>query len=155
MFDPATGTWFLRNTASAGVPDIGPFTFGAPGWDAVVGDWDGDGRTTVGVVDRTGASTPTRPSGTCATATLPRPDVTPSPTGRHNVVPVVGDWDGNGTCTVGVFDPTNATWYLRNSNSAGAPTSPPSPSAPPGGSRSSATGTATAPSPSAWWTPPP
>src|SRR5262249_47522628 len=41
--------------------------------------------------------------------------------------PVVGDWDGSGTDTVGVFDPIGqfgkapATWYLRNSNSAGAP----------------------------------
>jgi hypothetical protein len=33
----------------------------------------------------------------------------------------VGDWDGNGTTTIGMFDPTTATWYLRNSNSPGAP----------------------------------
>src|SRR5262249_26130376 len=41
--------------------------------------------------------------------------------------PVVGDWDGNGTDTVGAFDPVGqfgkppATWYLRNSNTPGAP----------------------------------
>jgi hypothetical protein len=34
---------------------------------------------------------------------------------------VVGDWDGNRSTTVGTFDPGTATWYLRNSNSPGAP----------------------------------
>src|SRR5205823_2802516 len=57
-----------KNSNTPGAPDIAPFRFGAPGW-----------------------------------------------------LPVVGDWDGNGTSTVGVFDPTFATWYLRNSNSPGAP----------------------------------
>jgi hypothetical protein len=33
---------------------------------------------------------------------------------------VVGDWDGNGTTTVGVIDP-GGTWYTRNENSAGVP----------------------------------
>ena len=34
-------------------------------------------------------------------------------------IPVVGDWDGNGTDTIGVY--RNGTWFLRNSNAAGAP----------------------------------
>jgi hypothetical protein len=34
--------------------------------------------------------------------------------------PITGDWDGNGTTTVGVFAP-NATFYLRNENAAGPP----------------------------------
>jgi hypothetical protein len=33
---------------------------------------------------------------------------------------VVGDWDGNGTSTVGAVDAAG-TWYLRNSNSPGGP----------------------------------
>src|SRR5262249_54417092 len=35
--------------------------------------------------------------------------------------PVVGDWTGSGTSTIGVVDPATNTWYLRNSNSVGAP----------------------------------
>src|SRR5262249_51614954 len=31
-FDPATGTWYLRNSNSPGAPDITPFRYGAPGW---------------------------------------------------------------------------------------------------------------------------
>ena len=34
-------------------------------------------------------------------------------------IPVVGDWDGNGTETIGVF--RSGTWYLRNANGGGAP----------------------------------
>jgi hypothetical protein len=33
--------------------------------------------------------------------------------------PVVGDWNGDGTFTIGVVDPSTMTWYLRNSNSPG------------------------------------
>jgi hypothetical protein len=41
--------------------------------------------------------------------------------------PVLGDWDGDGTATVGAVDgtgasdPRSAVWYLRNENSAGPP----------------------------------
>src|SRR5262249_29649839 len=43
--------WYLRNSNSAGAPDVAPFAFGARGWIPVVGDWDGDGKTTVGAFD--------------------------------------------------------------------------------------------------------
>ena len=34
---------------------------------------------------------------------------------------MVGDWDGNGSTTIGVFRPGDSTFYLRNSNTAGPP----------------------------------
>ena len=34
---------------------------------------------------------------------------------------MAGDWDADGTDTIGVFRPSNATWYLRNANTGGAP----------------------------------
>jgi hypothetical protein len=36
-------------------------------------------------------------------------------------VPIVGDWDGNGTATIGVFRPEEGKFYLRNANSPGDP----------------------------------
>ncbi|MCI0459733.1 MAG: hypothetical protein L0Z62_22510 [Gemmataceae bacterium] len=39
VFDPATGTWYLRNANSPGAPDIEPFAYGAPGWLPVGGVW--------------------------------------------------------------------------------------------------------------------
>src|SRR5262249_38821695 len=32
---------------------------------------------------------------------------------------VVGDWQGTGQTGIGVFDPSTATWFLRNEASAG------------------------------------
>src|SRR5262249_27114185 len=40
VFDPTTGTWYLRETNTPGAPDIVPFAYGAPGWTPVVGDWN-------------------------------------------------------------------------------------------------------------------
>ena len=41
--------------------------------------------------------------------------------GGGSYIPVNGDWDGDGSRTVGVYDPSTGNWYLRNSNTAGAP----------------------------------
>jgi hypothetical protein len=41
------------------------------------------------------------------------------PYGDPNWRPLLGDWDGNGTQTVGVFNPGTLTFHLRNSNTAG------------------------------------
>jgi hypothetical protein len=52
IYDYATGTWTLRNTASAGVADAGTFVYWAGAGSAsypVVGDWDANGTDTVGV----------------------------------------------------------------------------------------------------------
>jgi hypothetical protein len=114
-FDPATATWYLRNSNSPGGPSVTPFVYGAPGWIPVVGDWDGDGTTTIGVVDPSTMTWYLRNSNSAGV-----PDVRPFAYGGAGWRPVVGDWDGDGRMTVGVVDP-RGTWYLRNSNSAGAP----------------------------------
>jgi hypothetical protein len=116
MFDPATGTWYLKNSNSAGAPDFAPFAYGAPGWAPVVGDWNGDGVATVGVVDPSTMTWYLRNTNSAGA-----PDITPFRYGAPGDVPVVGDWTGSGTTTIGVYRPSTATWYLRNSNRAGAP----------------------------------
>jgi len=40
--------------------------------------------------------------------------------GATNSYPVVSDWTGNGVTTIGVFDPANSQFQLRNSNTPGA-----------------------------------
>ena len=46
-------SWSLRNTNSAGAVDVPTFSFGsANGTRPVVGDWNGDGKTTVGIVTK-------------------------------------------------------------------------------------------------------
>jgi hypothetical protein len=38
----------------------------------------------------------------------------------RELLPLSGDWDGDGIDTVGVFDPSGGTWSRRNRNSAGS-----------------------------------
>jgi hypothetical protein len=51
VFDPATFTWYLRSSASAGAPDVGVFQYGGIGWRPVAGDWTGAGHAGIGVFD--------------------------------------------------------------------------------------------------------
>lgn len=46
-------------------------------------------------------------------------DVTTS-FGPNGLIPLTGDWDNNGTTTIGVYDPTTGCFFLRNSNTPGA-----------------------------------
>jgi hypothetical protein len=118
-------TWLLRNSNSSGNATVPAFTFGTVRFVAVdqlgtipvAGDWNGDGIDTPGVVlynpDPTGAIEWQLRNANSAGP----PDVTAS-YGRGRDVPVVGDWDGNGTDTLGLFR-GNRTWLLRNSNNGG------------------------------------
>jgi len=38
--------------------------------------------------------------------------------GMSGDIPIVGDWNGDGIKTAGIFRPSNATWVLTNTNSA-------------------------------------
>jgi hypothetical protein len=39
--------------------------------------------------------------------------------GAATWTPLMGDWDGNGSDTIGAYDPTSGTFFLRNSNTPG------------------------------------
>ncbi len=117
--------WYLRNSNSAGPADIKPFAYGKPSFGfeepgdiPMVGDWDGDGKDTVGVVRRRNGQANTlfllRNANTAGPATLA------FPYGSISDAPAVtGDWDGTGSDTAGVirnFGRGTLTWLLRNSN---------------------------------------
>jgi hypothetical protein len=80
-----------------------------------VGDWDGDGVMTIGVVD------PATMTWYLRNRNDPgAPDFEPFAYGGVGWTPAVGDWDGDGKSTVGVLDP-EARWYLKDDNAPGAP----------------------------------
>jgi hypothetical protein len=121
VYRPSTNQFWLRQELTPGTPDIAPYTYGAPGDIPIVGDWDGDGTTTAGIY---------RPPGMPFNGTTSgRWILTDSYSGEFVTydfyygqagdIPVVGDWDGNGTTTIGVFRPSTQEWILRNENSGG------------------------------------
>jgi len=112
----SNGTWYLRNTNSAGAADT-TFSYGAATDIPVVGDWTGKCYKSVGVFR--GGAWYLRNSNTAGSA-----DISFS-YGLSTDIPVVGDWTGQynpstgcAIDTIGVF--RKGSWYLRNSNSAGA-----------------------------------
>ena len=112
VFRPGTTQFLLRNTNTAGPPDIAT-ALGATTDIPVVGDWDGNGTTTIGVFrPATGSNTNTFYLSN--SALVVNVDITVS-FGAAGDLPIVGDWDGNGTTTVGVFRPTTNTFFVTNS----------------------------------------
>jgi hypothetical protein len=120
-----TLTWYLRDDNSGGANTVPAFSYGVMTFVAVdqlgtipvAGDWDGDGVDTAGVVfyDQStsgGMRWRLRNSNTGGPADL----AYSFSNGRDR--PVVGDWDGDGDDTPGVFRQPNV-WHLRNSNSGG------------------------------------
>jgi hypothetical protein len=96
VFDPIgqygqpPATWYLRNDNSPGAPNVAPFAYGGAHWTPVVGDWDGDGLTTIGVVD------PLRIWYVRNSNSSSAPDLVPFAYGAPGWLPVAGDWDGPG-----------------------------------------------------------
>ncbi|CAN5572204.1 hypothetical protein BH10PLA2_BH10PLA2_07850 [soil metagenome] len=120
VFDPTAGNWFLRTEISGGLPDAGAFSYGAPGWFPVAGDWTGVGHAGIGVFNPNTANWYLRTELSSGDPDA-NPGSVPFGYGAPGWVPVVGDWSGQGKVTVGVVNPGNGTWFLRNSNSSGAP----------------------------------
>ena len=86
-------------------PERGPkvVSFGASTDQPVVGDWDGDGRTDVGV----------RTPGTRTFSLRTAVRVTTVVLGNPRDVPLAGDWDGDGRSEVGVRRATSGRFVLR------------------------------------------
>ena len=116
--------WYLRNYNSAGHPSVTPFAYGGgdPSWTPITGNWDGVGGDTIGAVHResTGMVWYLRNYNSAG-----HPSVTPFAYGGGDPswTPVVGDWDGNGTTTIGAVhrEGSGLVWFLRNSNTPGPP----------------------------------
>jgi hypothetical protein len=125
VFDPMGIAFQLLNqnqTTSTG-PDFG-YPFGAAGSLPVVGNWTGSADG----VSKPAAVTPDA-TGTVLVWNLSdeNPPVlpnlgTPFAFGSVGQTPIAGDWNGDGTDGIGVYDPTTSTFLLRNTaDSLGPP----------------------------------
>jgi hypothetical protein len=108
------GTWTLAySLANAGNVETVTFQFGQAGDIPVIGDWNGDGTRTVGVVR--GNRWLLRNENSAGA-----PDID-FVFGNPGDTPVVGDWNGNGTFGIGVRQADSRRWRLRETASEGAP----------------------------------
>ena len=112
VYNPATATFFLRNSNTSGVADI-TFNYGMPNWIPITGDWNNDGTDTIGVYNPATATFFLRDSNTSGVADHM------FNYGMPNWTPIAGDWNNDGTDTIGLYDPNTATFFLRNSNTTG------------------------------------
>ena len=122
LYDPATSTFYLKNSNATGDPDI-TFGYGPAdgGWIPIAGDWNGDGMDTIGLYDPTTSMFYLR-----NTTSLQGPgdmgyaDVTFAyGAAGAGWLPIAGDWNGDGKDTIGLYNPATSVFYLRNTNDAG------------------------------------
>lgn len=116
LYDPATGNFFLKNTNAPGAADL-VFSFGPGGSIAVpiVGDWDGNGSTTIGVYIPASGAFFLRNSNSPGAADIVfsfGPSASPW-------LPIAGDWNNDGIDTVGLYDAAAGFFFLKNANSNG------------------------------------
>ncbi len=120
FYDPQTGIFRLKNSLTGGNADIvlslAPEAPRAADTIPVVGDWDGNGQDSLGFYDRVthtfrlknaiaGPEVPFDFDTTINMGTL-------SLSGRY--LPVLGDWDGDGDDTPGLFHPDTGRFLYVN-----------------------------------------
>jgi hypothetical protein len=116
LYRRSSGFVYLRNTNTQGVADITYF-FGIAGDIPIAGDFDGDGFDTVSIY---------RPSeqrfyiinSLGANGSGPVADFS-FVFGVTGDVPIAGDFDGNGTDTVGLHRPSTGQVFIKNDLSGG------------------------------------
>ncbi len=117
LYDPATFV-YLRSSGTAGFA-TNCFVYGPANNDFVpiVGDWNGDGTQTIGLYDRATGMFYLSNSNATQVADI---SFVYGPAHSQDI-PIVGNWNGNsnGEQTVGLYDPTTSTFYLRDSNTTG------------------------------------
>jgi hypothetical protein len=118
-----TFTWHLRDSNNGGPVTVPSFTYpSGPGYDFAsdlypfVGDWNGDGIDTVGVMEHNSPPDRVTRWDLRNSNTTGLPEFGPV-YGRDLDIPVIGDWDGDGDDTLGVV--RGDRWLLSNDLAGG------------------------------------
>ena len=112
------GIWYLDMNGNwqwdgEGVDVRGVFGVGLPNAIPVIGDWNSDGKSEIGIYSD--GSWYLDKNANWQWDDVPTDTYGLFGNGLPNVIPVTGDWNGNGTTKIGVYSDGN--WYLdTNSN---------------------------------------
>jgi len=114
IYNPATHTWMATNTLTSKASfEISFTTDNHPDntWRPVAGDWNGDGKDTFGIYNPKANDWYLNNT---MTATID-PKFLKTINGPNAAVdtflPIVGDYDGDGDATIGLYDPTVKSMY--------------------------------------------
>ncbi len=118
LYDPALSRFLLKDLHLSG-DDSREVPFGprGAGWLPVAGDWDGDGHTTVGLYEPKKAQFHMKTSFAAGSYEVVVKMQLSGKTSR--VVPIAGDWDGDGRDTIGFYNRSNSTFQLENTHTGG------------------------------------
>lgn len=126
LYDPKASVFYLRNTNDSGVANV-TFAYGPArndicngnvvqdSWAPVAGDWNGDGRDTVGLYNPTRSVFHLRNSNGAGIADV---SFAYGPA-RGGWTPIAGDWNSDGQDTIGLYAPKTSVFYLANTNKGG------------------------------------
>jgi hypothetical protein len=121
LYGPSDTSFHLYNANAAGAGSAGAFDFSSLSvpstWIPLAGDWTGKGVDTIGLYDPQHAHFYLKNSNTAAGT-----DVISFGFESLGIpstwIPLAGDWTGRGVDTIGLYDPQNAHFYLKNSNTS-------------------------------------
>ena len=120
LYVPAQGAFYLLDNHRGGDADhviqYGPVvdTWAPADWVPLAGDWNGDGKDSIGLYNAREGRFYLRESLTERKAeTLI--EFGPAPAAA-DWIPVSGDWDGDGTDNIGLYDAVRSRFQLRSTN---------------------------------------
>ncbi|RII27790.1 MAG: RCC1 repeat-containing protein [Geobacter sp.] len=109
------GYWYLDTNQSrvwegSSADYLGIFGLGIAGAIPVAGDWNGLGSTKIGVYDPATSTWYLDDNNDGQWTGMPSDKLCWF--GIPGGIPVTGDWNGNGSTKIGVYDPVTTIWYL-------------------------------------------
>lgn len=119
FYNPADGSYHLRNSLSFGSSDYAWTAYSPPvsGAIPVTGDWDGNHQFGTGYYNPADGSYHLKDGLSPGSSDYAWVAYSPPVAG---IIPVTGDWNGDGKTSVGFYNPADGSFHLKNSLAPGS-----------------------------------